>query len=228
MSQGQSNATTKFLQLEEFQWTIGSSQSCVQRARTQQFCVANLLCTIRRRKDPPVDFLYSGGGLLSQWAPDRRTRRRLRVFWPISQDLWVAIRTPRTPLLCPSRPWRTWATTVDRRPTAIMNIIRVSRTGSPWTLTITSLIWTEWELLERTPPNLNTHTRMATDSTDITTEITCKLHLRAQVNEEIITGCVLFCISPVCIMWSTPTLNLITCFPLAWSGWTFFKKRYPS
>lgn len=61
MSQGQSNATTKFLQLEEFQWTIGSSQSCFQRARTQRFCVANLLCTIRRRKDPTVDFLYSGG-----------------------------------------------------------------------------------------------------------------------------------------------------------------------
>lgn len=135
--------------------------------------------------------------IFEPWAPDRPMRRRFLVFWPIFQDLWVATRTPRTPLLSPSRRWRIWAITADRRPTASMNIIRASRTDSPWTLTIISLIWTEWEPPEPIPPNLNT-TQTATDSSDITTEITCRLRPPAQVRAKI-TGnvyctCVYVCV----------------------------------
>ena len=130
------------------------------------------------------------GSVYLPWAPDRPMKRRFLVFWPIFQDLWVATRTPRTPLLSPSRRWRIWAITADSRPTASTTIIRARRTDSPWTLTITSLTWTEWEPPEPTPPNLNT-TPTATDSSDITTEITCRLRRPAQVRAEI-TGNVAF------------------------------------
>lgn len=199
VSQGLSDATTKFSQLGQFQWTIGFPKPCVQIAHTHHFFTAILLCALHNKRNPSVDFVYSGG-LLSPWAPDRR----LRVFCPTFPDLWAATRTPRILLLSPSLRWRTWATTADRRPTAIMNIIPVSRTDSPWTLTTTSLIWMGWELLERIPPNLNTPTQTPTDSTDITTEITCRHRLPTQVNVEIITGnFTAYCLSALCMMLST-------------------------
>lgn len=147
--------------------------------RPNHFCFA--LCW---REDSNSGHFPHRGGSYLPWAPGRHMRRRFLVFWPIFQDLWVATRTPRTPLLSPSRRWRIWAITADRRPTASTNIIRASRTDSPWTLTIISLIWTEWEPPEHTPPNLNT-TLTATDSSDITTEITCRLHPPARVSAKI-------------------------------------------
>lgn len=177
LSQGLSDATTKFPQLGEFHWTIGFPKPCVPRAHAHHFFIAILLCALHNKRTASVDFVYSGG-LLSPWAPDRR----FRVFCPTFPDLWVATRTPRTLLRSPSLRWRTWATTADRRPTAITNIIPVRHTDSPWTLTTTSSIWTEWELLARIPANLNTPTQTPTDSTDITIEITCRHRLQTQVN----------------------------------------------
>lgn len=149
--------------------------------RPNHFCSA--LCW---REDSTSGLFSRRGGLfLLPWAPDRPMRRKLPAFWPIFQDLWVATRTPRTPLLSPSPRWRIWAITADRRRTASTNIIRARRTDSPWTLTTISLIWTGWGAPERTPPNQNT-TQTATDSSDITTEITCRLRPPAQVSVTIV------------------------------------------